>query len=136
MTNNNQEFSRKYIGHYGVRTKNLEPMVNWPTKFLDAEVRHDVGFGVFMPFDDDHHRIVIFTTDDTQDKVLNSGGIDHIGIGLPDFTALVDNYERLKSHGIMPTLPVNHGFTTSLYYADPDGKEVELTGDNFATKAE
>lgn len=136
MENNRNEFSRKYIAHYGLRTRQLPEMVDWYGKFLDAEVQHDMGFGSFMTFDDDHHRIVIFTTDDTADKVPNSAGVDHIGIGLPDFASLVENYERLKEHRIMPTLSVNHGFTTSLYYADPDGNEIELTVDNFRTKDE
>lgn len=136
MTTQNNEFSKKYIAHYGLRTKQLPEMVEWYGKFLDAKVQHDMGFGSFMTFDDDHHRIVIFTTDDTEDKIANSAGVDHIGIGLPDFASLVENYERLKAHGIMPTLPVNHGFTTSLYYADPDGNEIELTVDNFQTKEE
>ena len=136
MNMNGSEFSKKYIAHYGLRTKNLPEMVDWYKKFLDLEVQHDMGFGSFMTFDGDHHRIVIFTTDDTEDKVANSAGVDHIGIGLPDFAALIDNYERLKAHGITPTLPVNHGFTTSLYYADPDGNEIELTVDNFRTKDE
>ncbi|HVF31052.1 MAG TPA: VOC family protein [Pyrinomonadaceae bacterium] len=136
MSNNGNEFSKKYIAHYGLRTRQLPEMVEWYKKFLCAEVRHDMGFGSFMTFDDDHHRIVIFTTDDTEDKVANSAGVDHIGIGLPDFASLIENYERLKAHGIVPTLPVNHGFTTSLYYADPDGNEIELTVDNFQTKDE
>ena len=38
--------------------------------------------------------------------------------------------------GISPDLAVNHHFTTSLYYHDPDGNEVELTCDNFPSKAE
>ena len=129
---NGYEFSKKYIAHYGLRTKQLAEMVDWYKKFLGAEVQADMGFGQFMTFDDDHHRIVIFTTDDTEDKVANSAGVDHIGIGLPDFASLVENYERLKAYGITPTLPVNHGFTTSLYYADPDGNEIELTVDNFS----
>ena len=136
MNSNGNEFSRKYIGHYGIRTKQLPEMIEWYKKFLHAEIQCDLGFGAFMTFDDDHHRIVIFTTDDTEDKAPNSAGVDHIGIGLPDFASLVENYERLKADGITPTLPVNHGFTTSLYYADPDGNEVELTVDNFSTKSE
>jgi catechol-2,3-dioxygenase len=111
-------------------------MVEWYRNFLDAEIQHDMGFGAFMTFDDDHHRIVIFTDEDTVDKIANSAGVDHIGIGLPDFQSLVENYERLKSLGVVPSLPVNHGFTTSLYYDDPDGNQVELTVDNFRSKAE
>jgi catechol-2,3-dioxygenase len=136
MNTNGSEFSRKYFSHYGLRTKNLAAMVEWYRNFLDAEIQHDMGFGAFMTFDDDHHRIVIFTDEDTVDKIANSAGVDHIGIGLPDFQSLVENYERLKSLGVVPSLPVNHGFTTSLYYDDPDGNQVELTVDNFRSKAE
>ena len=111
-------------------------MIEWYKKVLDAEVQHDMGFGAFMTFDDDHHRIVIFTEDDIVDKTATTAGVDHIGIGLPDFGSLVGNYERLKELGITPSLPVNHGFTTSLYYDDPDGNQLELTVDNFRTKEE
>jgi hypothetical protein len=31
---------------------------------------------------------------------------------------------------------VNHHFTSSLYYRDPDGNEVEITCDNMPTKAD
>ena len=130
------EFSRKYVSHYGIRTRMLPEMIDWYKKFFDAHVEHDMGFGAFMTFDDEHHRLVIYTTDDTVGKVPNSAGVEHIGIGLPDFASLAENYERLKSIGITPTLPVNHGFTTSLYYNDPEGNEVELTVDNFPTKDE
>ena len=33
-------------------------------------------------------------------------------------------------------MPLNHRFTTSLYYHDPDGNQVELSVDNFPTKEE
>ena len=134
MNMNGSEFSKKYIAHYGLRTKQLPEMIEWYKKFLGAEVQFEMGFGAFMTFDDDHHRIVIFTEDDIVDKTATTAGVDHIGIGLPDFATLVENYERLKSYGITPSIPVNHGFTTSLYYDDPDGNQIELTVDNFQTK--
>jgi catechol-2,3-dioxygenase len=133
---NGGEFSRKYISHYGLRTKNLAGMIEWYKTFLNAEIEHEMSFGAFMTFDDEHHRIVIFTDESTVEKAENSAGVDHIGFGLPDFGSLVENFERLKAAGITPLLPVNHGFTTSLYYSDPDGNEVELTVDNFRSKAE
>ena len=43
-------------------------------------------------------------------------------------------YLRLKKQGIVPHTCMNHGFTTSLYYLDPDGNEVEIQVDNFKTK--
>ena len=61
----NGEFSRKYVSHYGLRVRNLTGMIEWYQKFLDARIEYDMGFGAFMTFDDEHHRLVIFTTDDT-----------------------------------------------------------------------
>lgn len=134
METSRTEFSRKYVSHYGLRARKLPEMIEWYQKFLNAQVEHDMGFGAFMTFDDEHHRLVIFTTDDTVEKDPNAAGVEHIGIGLPDFKSLADEYERLKEQNILPSLPVNHGFTTSLYYNDPEGNEIELTVDNFATK--
>lgn len=130
------EFSRKYVSHYGLRVRDLPTMTDWYVKFLEAKIEHDMGFGVFMTFDDEHHRMVIFTDENTVAKDPNAAGVEHIALGLPDFTSLADNYERLKTLGITPMLPVNHGFTTSMYYEDPEGNQIELSVDNFATKDE
>ncbi len=51
-------------------------------------------------------------------------------------SALAAEYERLKALGITPTLCVNHHFTSSLYYGDPDDNEVEITCDDMPTNAE
>jgi catechol-2,3-dioxygenase len=126
----------KYVSHYGLRVRDLSKMTAWYQTFLEAEIEHDMGFGVFLSFDEEHHRMVIFTDDSTVAKDPNASGVEHVALGLPDFASLADIYERLKSHGIMPALPVNHGFTTSLYYEDPEGNQIELSVDNFATKDE
>jgi catechol-2,3-dioxygenase len=128
------KFGSKYISHYGIRTRQLREMIDWYKTFFNAEVQYEADFGVFMTFDEEHHRLVIWTDEETKEKPENIAGVDHIGIGLPNFGALVENYERLKSAGIMPFHPVNHRFTTSLYYKDPDGNEVELSVDNFPSK--
>lgn len=130
------EFSSKYVSHYGLRVRDLKTVADWYQTFLQARVEHDMGFGVFMTFDNEHHRMVIFTDENTVERDPNAAGVEHVALGLPDFAALADNYERLKAHGILPVLPVNHGFTTSLYYEDPEGNQVELSVDNFATKDE
>ncbi|MDM7922118.1 MAG: VOC family protein [Pyrinomonadaceae bacterium] len=134
--NGNPKFASKYVSHYALRVRDLAEATDWYCKFLDARIEHDMGFGVFMTFDEEHHRLVIFTADDTAEKDPNAAGVEHVAFGLPDFPSLADNYERLKAHGITPSLPVNHGFTTSLYYDDPEGNQVELSVDNFASKDE
>jgi catechol-2,3-dioxygenase len=44
---------------------------------------------------------------------------------------LLDTYARLERAGIVPHACLDHGMTTSFYYADPDGNSVELQSDNF-----
>jgi len=38
-----------------------------------------------------------------------------------------------RSNHIEPYWCINHGPTTSLYYHDPDGNQIELQVDNFTT---
>ena len=49
---------------------------------------------------------------------------------------VVRTYARLAESGVKPYWCTNHGMTTSIYYADPDGNKVETQVDNFPTKAE
>ncbi|MBA3352877.1 MAG: VOC family protein [Blastocatellia bacterium] len=125
-----------YISHYGIRAKNYREMIDWYSTVFSAKVQHQNEFLAFITFDDEHHRLVIFEDAETVDKPATAAGIDHVGYGLANFGELVGTYERLKTVGITPFLPLNHKFTTSLYYHDPDGNEVELSVDNFPTKDE
>lgn len=46
------------------------------------------------------------------------------------------SYSQRKDLGIEPSWCVNHGPTTSIYYTDPDGNEIETQVDNFDTNDE
>jgi catechol-2,3-dioxygenase len=96
--------------------------------------RNDLA--AFMSFDDEHHRLVLWDDGETGEKPENARGVDHIGFSCGGPAKLADEYARLSTLGIAPASAVNHGFTSSLYYHDPDGNEVEITCDNFPTKAE
>ena len=125
-----------YISHYGIRAKRFKEMIQWYRTVLRARIQHENEFLAFMTFDDEHHRLVIFEDPATVDKPENAAGIDHMGYGLASFGDMAATYERLKAKGIIPFIALNHRFTTSLYYHDPDGNEVELSVDNFPTKEE
>lgn len=125
-----------YISHYGIRAQRLKEMIQWYKTVFRAKVQHENEFLAFMTFDEEHHRLVIFEDAATIDKPAGAAGIDHVGYGFASFGDLVATYERLKAEGIAPFLPLNHRFTTSLYYHDPDGNDVELSVDNFPTKGE
>jgi catechol-2,3-dioxygenase len=125
-----------YISHYGIRARRYKEMLRWYKTVFRAKVQHENEFLAFMTFDEEHHRLVIFEDPATVARPENAAGVDHVGYGLAGFGDLVATYERLKAEGITPFMPLNHRFTTSLYYHDPDGNEVELSVDNFPTKEE
>lgn len=122
------------IGHFGLRTKDVDRAVEWYGRAFGAEVRFRNEFAAFMSFDDEHHRFVIWDDGETEEKPAAAAGVDHIGFMCADPGQLAEHYERLKSLGIVPTMSVNHHFTSSLYYRDPDGNEVEVSCDNMPTK--
>ena len=61
-----------------------------------------------------------------------SAGIDHVAFTFASLGDLLHTYRRLAGIGIEPYWCINHGPTTSLYYRDPNGIQVELQIDNFA----
>ena len=125
-----------YISHYAIRAKKYREMLDWYAKVFEARVQHENEFLAFMTFDDEHHRFVIFEMPDTVEKPANAAGVAHVAFGVADHGELVATYERLKSVGVAPDMTVNHRFTSSMYYHDPDGNEVEFSVDNFPSKAE
>jgi len=125
-----------YLAHYGIRARRFQEMIRWYRTVLDATIQHENEFLAFMTFDEEHHRLVIFEDPATVARPENAAGIDHVAYGMASFGDVVLTFERLKAEGITPFLPLNHGFTTSLYYHDPDGNDVELSVDNFPTKRE
>src|SRR5688500_1885205 len=124
------------LAHFGLRTRNLPAAIEWYGRALGAQVRFQNEVAAFMSFDDEHHRFVLWNDGETGEKPENARGVDHIGFSCGGPAELASAYERLKELGIRPAMSVNHHFTSSLYYHDPDGNEVEITCDNMPTKAE
>jgi len=124
------------LSHFGLRTRHLPAAVEWYARTFDARVHFQNELAAFMSFDDEHHRFVLWDDGETGEKSENAKGVDHIGFGCGGPSDLADQYQRLKGLGLFPTLCVNHHFTSSLYYRDPDDNEVEITCDNKPTKAE
>lgn len=109
------------LAHFGLRTRDLPTAIEWYTRALGAYVRFQNDMAAFMSFDDVHHRFVLWDDGDTGEKPENARGVDHIGFSCGGPAELAGEYERLKGLGIAPVMSVNHHFTSSLYYRDPDG---------------
>lgn len=122
--------------HAGLRTTRLQPMVDWYAEVLEADVAFENAMLAFLCYDEQNHRLVIVARPGTVERPPNSAGLDHLAFTYGDLSELVTTYERLKSLGITPLRVTDHGSSTSFYYADPDGNQVELKVDTFATHEE
>jgi hypothetical protein len=58
-------------------------------------------------------------------------GVDHISYTLGSLADLFGNYEYLKTKGKTPYWCIHHGDTVSMYYADPDGNQMEFQVETF-----
>ena len=121
------------LEHAGIRTGQIQPMIAWYVAVLEADISFSNDKIAFLAYDEQNHRLSIVVRPGTVPKPSNSAGIDHLAFTYADLGELVTTYERLKTLGIMPARAMDHGSSTSLYYADPDGNHVELKVDNFPT---
>ena len=123
------------FAHFVLRTKDLERTKDWWMKLLGAKVVHENPFLCFLTYDEEHHRLAIVQIPSLADAPQQAVGLDHVAYTYANLGDLLGTYERLKRIGIEPYWTINHGLTTSCYYRDPDGNQVELQVDNFETEA-
>lgn len=114
------------LAHIVLRAKRYDALVAWWSTVLGAHAVHQNEFLTFLTYDDEHHRIAIVASPDAGDDGRSHAGLEHVAFTYASLDDLVTTYERLRDEGIEPILPINHGMTLSLYYADPDGNQVEL----------
>ena len=131
---------RPKIVHVVYRTRRLAQMLEWYATMFDARIVYRNDAVVFLTFDNEHHRFAFadlqviapgVEADDTG-KV----GVDHVAYEIADLRTLLESYAALKIKGIEPYWCVNHGMSASLYYADPDGNQMEFSIDCFDSKSE
>ena len=116
------------FAHVVYLTSNFEALIGWYKLVFEAEVVFRNTEIAFLTYDEEHHRIAIIRAPEA--------GVHHVAYGFESFAELLGTYERLKACGIVPFWAVNHGPTTSLYYRDPDGNQMEFQVDNFDSTAE
>lgn len=121
------------LAHVVRRTNRMKEMVDWYCDVLAAHVVYADDMLAFLTYDQEHHRIAIGAFPGLEEAPPMAVGTDHIAFTHADLGDLLQNWERLRAHGIEPFWCINHGPTTSMYYKDPDGNRVELQVDNMPT---
>ncbi len=124
--------------HVVYRTRRFAEMVRWYQTVFDAKVQHENPALAFLTYDGEHHRFAFANLD-----ILLPGasekdrrgviGVDHVAYTYKSVDDLLENYAQLKAQGIKPYWCIHHGVTVSMYYADPDGNQMEFQVDSFAS---
>ena len=122
------------FAHIVYRTRRFNQMLDWYAKVFDARVQFQNPALAFLTYDDEHHRFAfadmsVLQPDGSETEKHDAIGVDHVGYSLSSFGELLENYSYLKEHGIKPYWCVHHGITISMYYADPDGNQMEFQVD-------
>jgi catechol 2,3-dioxygenase-like lactoylglutathione lyase family enzyme len=128
-----------FLAHVVLRTTDNESfraMVDFWVDFLNAEVTYQNEVLSFLTYDEEHHRIAIGIFPGTTRRVGKPAGLAHIAFTYSTMQELAMSYRQRRVLGMKPFWSVNHGPTTSLYYHDPDGNEIEIQVDNFNTTEE
>jgi catechol-2,3-dioxygenase len=130
-----------YLAHVVYRTRKLEPMLAWYKEMFHAKVQHQNPAMVFLTYDDEHHRLAfidltVVQPDGTDTEKHGLVGVEHIAYTYPSLEEMFEHYSRLKSRGILPYWCIHHGLTISMYYADPDGNQLEFQVDCFESAEE
>ena len=126
--------------HIVDRTRRFAEMLKWYETVFGTHVVYANDALAFVTFDDEHHRFAFANLDviapDGADDAQSPVGVDHVAYDLPSMLGLLEAWEDLKTKNIEPYWCVNHGMSASLYYADPDGNQMEFAVDCFTTKKE
>jgi catechol-2,3-dioxygenase len=127
--------------HVVYRTRRFEQMLHWYQAVFDATVQHQNPELAFLTYDDEHHRIAFMNLDlldpeGTETEHRGLVGVDHVAYTYASLHDLLENYAQLKAQSITPYWCVHHGVTVSMYYADPDGNQMEFQVDSFGSNDE
>jgi catechol 2,3-dioxygenase len=138
------------LQHYGLRTSNLDAMIDWYKKVLGMTTNHRSkipaiarlthqgppfsGFA-FISNDEMDHRLVLFEIPGAVADSNKSShtGLQHVAFECATLDDLLGTYVRLKRMGIPPLWAADHGVAISVYYEDPEQNIVELNFNNYGS---
>lgn len=119
------------LAHVVLRTSQFEDLASWYKMVLNADAVFENEILAFLTYDEEHHRIAILNVPDLAPQPDNVAGVHHVAFTYASMSDLMGQYARLRDAGIKPVFVINHGPTTSLYYSDPDGNQIEFQIENY-----
>jgi len=129
------------FAHVVYRTYRFQEMLDWYVRVFAGTVQYQSPVIAFVTYDAEHHRVALLNLgaivgESDARSPRGQPGMDHVAYGFESLTQLLDKYLELKAIGVLPYWSVHHGITVSLYYADPDGNQMEFQADSYASNDE
>jgi catechol-2,3-dioxygenase len=129
------------FAHVVYRTRRFEEMLRWYLTVFDGRVQYRNPGLAFLTYDDEHHRFALanmslFQPDGAETERQGAIGVDHVAYTYASLGDLLENYAQLREKGILPYWCIHHGITVSLYYADPDGNQMEFQVESYDSSEE
>lgn len=129
------------FAHVVYRTYQFEEMLDWYLKVFCGTVRYQNPVIAFVTYDTEHHRVALINLGLVKGASgarapRGQPGMDHVAYGYRSLTELLEKYVELKAIGVLPYWRIHHGITVSLYYADPDGNQMEFQTDSYTDNEE
>ncbi len=119
------------LAHFVLASSQMPKMVEWYKATLNAREVFRNDELCFLTYDNEHHRLAIRQKDGLTRPGPDTCGVSHLAYSVATLGELLAKYVRLRDLGITPNRSINHGQTTSFYYFDPDGNNIEFQADNF-----
>ena len=129
----------KEIGHLVLNVTDVQRSTEFyrdVVGFQVSRIRPD-WTGAFLTCGIVHHNLALFKAPpNAEPKKPGQIGLNHFAFKVASYKDLQEAHERLVENKATIDHIVDHGMTRSVYFLDPDGIEMELFSDTFATEEE
>ena len=129
----------KEIGHIVLNVTDVEQSTRFYRDVVGFQVsryRPD-GTGAFLTCGVVHHNLALFKAPaGARPAEKGAIGLNHFAFKVESYEALQAAHRRLVEARATIDHIVDHGMTRSVYFLDPDGIEMELFSDAYATEEE
>ena len=116
------------LGHVVIKVRDVERSEAFYNGVLGLPIvaRSQRSPMTFFSLGDHHDFAIVGLGDDAEPASGNTVGLAHVAFKIGDSFDELKEAKRLLDDAHIPCAPVDHEVTQSLYFADPDGNQVEL----------
>ena len=113
-------------------------MLDWYVRVFNSKVQYQSPVIASVTYGEEHHPLALLNLGIVKGEAdarapRAQPRVGHVALGYCSLAEMRNKYVELKAKGVRSYWCVHHGITLSLYYADPDGNQMEFQVDCFPT---